>query len=96
MISYTPEETEKERTDLLAELYTNSLPEGPVTPGSHGMHEALHATSILLDSVDRHIMSHQAILESPEFFRLAHEGHTALFNLYQAIGAAHVEAIPED
>ena len=48
--------------------------------------------SVFMDSVDRHLCEHPAILANPEWFRLASEAQTALYNLYQSIGGAHLGA----
>ena len=66
-----------------------------VGPGTFDCHEALHTASLAMDFVDRHLLDHDAILTNPEWFRLAHRAFEQLFDLYQAIGAAHLGAKDE-
>ena len=65
-------------------------------PGGHGCHEAMHSASIVLDLVDQHLVHHPAIAANEEWFRLASRASEALFNLYQAMGSAHLERQPAD
>lgn len=58
--------------------------------GSFGFHEAVHTTSIVLDLVDDQLLHHPAIAGNSEWFRLAAKASEALFNLYQAMGAAQL------
>lgn len=94
-ISWTAAEIEKDRQDRLrqpladrersdAELLAN------YGPGSFGCHEALHTASIIMEMVDERLCGHPAILANPDWYRLASEAHTALYNLYQAIGERHL------
>ncbi|KXF77725.1 hypothetical protein ATN84_10365 [Paramesorhizobium deserti] len=85
----TNDELEKARQEALADAESHDPKD--FMPGSFGCHEALHATSILLDSVGRHLLCHPTILHDPEFYALADQAHAALFDLYQAIGAKHLE-----
>ncbi|MDK1489401.1 hypothetical protein QN219_04935 [Sinorhizobium sp. 7-81] len=59
-------------------------------PGTHGCHEALHVASMLGDFVDERLCNHPAVLLNPEWYRLASAAQDALFELYQAIGSAHL------
>ena len=59
-------------------------------PGTLGCHEALHATSIALDMVERHVLDHPSIAVQPDWYRAAAKAHHYLFELYQMIGGAHV------
>ena len=60
------------------------------TPGTFGCHEALHTSSLLMDQVASQLMEHPAILQNKAWLQKAEEAHKALFDLYQAIGAAHL------
>jgi len=55
-----------------------------------GYHEALHTSSIVMDSVERYLMSHPAILGDPEAYKMAHNAFSNLFNLYQYLGEKHL------
>ena len=63
------------------------------SPGSFGCHEALQMASVFMDSVDRHLCAHPAVLAHADWYRLASEAQAALYNLYQAIGDAHLTPV---
>jgi hypothetical protein len=60
-------------------------------PGTFGCHEALHTSALLIDLVGCRLMEHGAILQDRTWYALAGKAHQALFDLYQAIGAVHLE-----
>jgi len=64
-------------------------------PGTYGAHEALQVASVFSAMVSDHLVSHKAIVIDPEFYRLAYRACEALNELYQAIGAKHLMAIPD-
>ncbi|MBB4287863.1 hypothetical protein [Roseospira goensis] len=86
-----PEGTEALRQEYLADMGEDLDPE-KFQPGSYGCHEALHMASFLMESVDGSVLEHPAVVLNPEWFALAAQAHDALFALYQAIGAAHLDA----
>ncbi len=98
MITYTPDEIEKNRQEainmLASEDEQGNVDPGFVladhVPGTLSYHEALHTASIVMDQADRHLLEHRAIILDPEAYTLAHEAFTALFNLYQHLGAKHL------
>ena len=95
VVSFTSAETEAFRLQRLTEAASDhgTTAEQLVAefaPGSFGCHEALQMTSVFMDSVDRHLAEHPSILAVPEWYQLAEDAHTALFNLYQAIGTSHL------
>lgn len=61
-------------------------------PGSFGCHKALHVSSILTNLAATELLDHGAILQNPDWYALAERAHQALFDLYQAIGAVHLDA----
>ena len=81
-------EYEQDRLNALKEAEIEN-PEW-FAPGSFGCHEVLHTASIMMETVSSHLADHPAILLDPEFYSLARDAHTALFDLYQAIGAKHL------
>lgn len=85
---------ETERLELAGELLADEGPEWAekYKPGSYGCHELLDRTSQLMDSVDRFVLSHPACIADPGWFTLAEQAHAALFELYQSVGAVHLEA----
>lgn len=60
-------------------------------PDSYFRHEALHMASFLMDAVDRELMEHDYVKSEPDCRALAEKAHQALFDLYQLIGAKHLE-----
>lgn len=64
-------------------------------PGSYGAHEALHMASVFADMVDRHLCEHPTVVANEAWTALANRAADALHDLYQAIGAEHMGAIPE-
>jgi hypothetical protein len=67
----------------------------PMPPGSYGCHEAMHMASFFAASVDKNLADHPAIAQNLEWRLLAQEAVKNLADLYQAIGAKHMESIPE-
>jgi hypothetical protein len=49
-------------------------------------HEALHTTSVLMDTFDRHVMDTRCAEHFPDVAAAAEKAHQALFDLYQLIG----------
>lgn len=62
-------------------------------PGTHGCHEALHATSIFATAVNDQLLSHAAIVANPAWFDMAKSALDSLFGLYHAIGSEHFSAM---
>ena len=61
-------------------------------PGTFGCHEALHTSALLTNLVASRLMEHGAIMQNQDWYVLADKAHQALLDLYQAIGAVHLEA----
>jgi hypothetical protein len=61
-------------------------------PGSFGCHEALHMALVLSELVAERLGEHPAVRQDAAWKALADRASDALFDLYQAIGAAHLEA----
>ncbi|GEO80941.1 hypothetical protein [Pararhodospirillum oryzae] len=85
------DEIEELRQRFLDEMGDDFVPD-EVSPGSFGCHEALHMADFLMESVDRSLLGHPAVVQNPAWFELAYKAHQALFQLYQDIGIAHLEA----
>ncbi len=100
-VTFSAEELEQHRLRELAdaaddrEVTIDELRDR-FSPGSLGCHEALQMSSVFMDIVGRHLCEHPAVLANPDWYRLASEAQTALFNLYQAIGDAHLTEIIDD
>jgi len=90
----TDQEIERERRRWLARrrkvLAKDNVRIEDFAPGTRGCHEALHLSSVLLDTFDRHLLDHSAVIADPEWFRLAWRAHEYLFALYQQMGAGHL------
>ena len=79
MITYTDEEIEAIR------LQDAKFVDLPISEMME--HEALHATSLVVDSVYSWLLQHDAVLADPKAFKMAHDAHTTLWNLYQYLGS---------
>lgn len=85
----TANELRKERRML------TDIPDENFLPGSFGCHEAMHLASVFRDIIEAHLAEHPAVKAKPEWTALAETATTALFDLYQAIAAEHMDACPE-
>ena len=84
MIAYTPEETEEARQESLAEADEELLAQSARSPWA--AYGAMHAAFLKTQEVEMALMDDVFILADADLYRLAHEAHTALFNLYQELG----------
>ena len=86
-------ETEQERQQLLDELAADHGPSWveQYEAGSLGCHELLDRTALAADMVDRYVRTHPACVQNREWFALAEQAVTALQELYQRIGATHLD-----
>ena len=87
MIYILGEELESNRQELIESnlrVRPNFL---EISESDLGKHEALHTASIMMDSVDRHLADHPAILNDKEAYTLAYRAFENLFNLYQYLGS---------
>lgn len=97
MTDQSDDETEAFRLELIAERGDTEVDlQARYAPGSFGCHEALHMASVLSAAVDRELLDHGAILARPEWFALARQAFDALWTLYQAVGAEHLQGEPRD
>jgi hypothetical protein len=86
-------DTEQERQQLLDELLADHGPRWAeqYEPGSFGCHELLDRTALAADVVERYVCTHPACIQNQEWFALAQQAVAALQELYQQIGAAHLD-----
>jgi hypothetical protein len=61
-------------------------------PGTLGCHELLDRAALIAGLVDQQILDHPACLQNEQWYKLAESAAEALNNLYQAVGAAHLDA----
>ena len=89
----TVPDTEHERQQLHDELAADHGPDwaAQYAPGSFGCHELLDRTALAADIVERYVRTHPACVQNREWFALAEQAVTALQELYQRIGAAHLD-----
>ena len=81
--------TEANKENLNAEFTRNCQ------PGSYACHEILEDSSNIMNDI--HILlDKDSIIANPEWFKMVHQAGTLIFNLYQEIGAVHLDAIPEN
>jgi hypothetical protein len=86
-------DTEQERQQLLDELPADHGPHWAkqYEPGSFGCHELLDRTALAADIVERYVRTHPACIQHQEWFALAEQALAALHELYQRIGAVHLD-----
>jgi hypothetical protein len=86
------EELEKDRQEYINDVRDPEDDwEGMSKPGSFGCHELLDRTALIMKTVEEFIVSHPACLNNKEWFALARQASEALHELYQQIGAEHLE-----
>ena len=83
-----------ERLQAIEELAADDGPEwgAPYVPGSFGCHELLDRTSLVVDLIERNLLTHPACLQNADWHRLAAKAAEALHELYQQVGEAHLPA----
>lgn len=84
------EQERRQRIDELAAQQGSNWQE-QYRPGSSGCHELLDRVSLIADLVESSILSHPACAQFPEWFVLANRATDALQQLYQQIGAVHLD-----
>jgi len=65
-------------------------------PGSFGCHELLDRTLLAAEMVERQVLTHPAWARDREWYALAEKAVTALQELYQRVGAAHLDETGTD
>jgi hypothetical protein len=86
-------DTEQERQQRVAELIADHGPDwsDQYKPGSFGCHELLDRAALAADFVERSVACHPACVQNPDWFALAEQAVAALQELYQRIGAEHLD-----
>jgi hypothetical protein len=59
-------------------------------PGGFGCQEALHASHIIVDMIQRHLIDHPSIILNADWYARARRAQDEIGSLYQTIGEAHV------
>lgn len=82
---------ESERRELMKQLAAENPSWQPVNePGTFGCHELLDRTAMLATQVEQYVLTHPACVQNPQWYELADQAVTALNELYQRIGEAHL------
>jgi hypothetical protein len=86
-------DTERERQQRIDEMIAEHGPQWsePYKPGSFGCHELLDRTSLAADIVEQYVLSHPACAQNKDWWALADQAVTALRELYQRVGAEHLD-----
>ena len=86
-------EAEQDRQQRVNELIAENGPNWmeQYKPGSFGCHELLDRTSLAMDMVVENVRDHPACVQNPEWFALAEKAGAALRELYERIGADHLQ-----
>jgi hypothetical protein len=84
---------EHERQRRMDEMIAEHGPQWsePYKPGSFGCHELLDRTSMAADIVENYVLSHPACAQNQAWFALADRAVAALRELYQRVGAEHLD-----
>jgi hypothetical protein len=100
MIDYSDHEIEDDRLHSIRELpekYEETMDqihqryENPI-----GYSEVFHLAFMLMESVETYMMDSPAVLFDASAYTQAHKASTALFNLYQRLGALRAECEDRD
>ncbi len=85
--------TEQERQQLIDEFNADHGPDWveQAKPGSFGCHELLDRTALVADMLEQYILTHPACVQNKDWFALAEQAVLALRELYQQIGAEHLD-----
>jgi len=85
---------EQERLRLVTELSADAGEKwaDAYQPGTSGCHELLDRTALIVDLLERQLLTHPACVARPEWYTLADRAATALRELYQAVGSEHLSA----
>lgn len=95
---------EEERLQALAERQAAEFP-GPdhrslavrYGPGSFGCHEAMHVTQVVVDLMERELLSHSAVLLDSFWYGKVREAQALLRSAYNHVAEAHLAApLPAD
>ena len=86
-------DVEAERQERIEELVTENGPNWSEAykPGSFGCHELLDRTAIAADAVEQFVLAHPSCVLNAEWYALAEQAAAALRELYQRVGADHLE-----
>ncbi len=90
--------TEEQRQQRLGEMNAEHGPDWSegYRPGTFGCHELLDRTSTAGDIVENLVLSHPSCALNREWYALAEQAVAALRELYQRVGAEHLDAESKD
>ena len=84
------DEIESARQEYLETFKADGESSEQFVPGTLGCHEFLDRTSVMMDTLERFVLSHPACVHNKEWFALAYQAVNHLNNLYQKVGAEHL------
>jgi hypothetical protein len=90
-ITHEVDEIEATRQEYIDEFKADGEPCDEYVPGSYGCHELLDRTAMLMNTLDQYVLGHPACVNNKEWFALAYQAVDALNDLYQKVGADHLE-----
>jgi hypothetical protein len=87
------DEVEQERQQRAEALLADDGPHWAerYKPGSFGCHELLDRVALLGDLVEQQVLDHPACVQNREWFALAEQAAVVLRELYQQVGAMHLD-----
>jgi hypothetical protein len=88
-------EMEATRQEYIDEFKTDGESGDVCVPGSYSCHELLDRTAMLMNTLDQYVLGHPACVNNKEWFALAYRAVDALNELYQKVGADHLESTAE-
>ena len=85
--------TEQERQQLIDAFSADHGPDWAqqAKPGSFGCHELLDRTALVADMLEQYILTHPACVQNKDWYALAEQAVLALRELYQQVGAEHLD-----
>jgi hypothetical protein len=85
-------EIESHRREFLEEAEANYEVDWAAenAPGSWGCHELLDRTALAASFLEDYVRTHPACIQNREWFVLADRAASALHELYQQVGEAHL------
>jgi hypothetical protein len=86
VIEYTNEDIETDRLERLARFAEapDFSPARHQTPSQYGT--TSHVAYLTMETVERALLDDPTLVLDPEAFRLVHQAHTNLFNVFQSLG----------
>jgi len=85
---FTERQRRQKLRELVAEMDAAELSQ--FASGTFGCHELLDRVLVLGNNVEQYVLDHPACVQNEEWYALANQAVKALRELYQLVGAAHL------